>query len=48
MRLPTHAELAERGRKVCNCRQCCDPEKHPCSRALWAASIALQVLEELG
>lgn len=45
--IPTHEALAERGRKVCNCNQCVEPQKHPCSRALWAATIALKVLEEL-
>lgn len=47
MLIPTHEVLAERGRKVCNCHQCVVPEKHPCSRALWAATIAKKVLEEM-
>ena len=42
----THGEMSERGRKHCNCKQCADSNKHPCSRALWAASIALKLLIE--
>lgn len=44
--LPSHGEMSDRGRRICGCRQCADAEKHPCSRALWAASIALKLIEE--
>ncbi len=47
LRIPTHSELAGLASKICNCRQCLDPEKHPCSRALWVATITLQLLEEM-
>lgn len=44
---PTHEEMADKARKHCGCRQCDNPEKHPCSRALWAAMRALKILQEV-
>ena len=46
MVIPSHDEMAERGRKICGCKLCAESGKHPCARALWAASIALELIEE--
>lgn len=47
MTIPTYSDLCERGRKICSCKPCCNPDKHPCHRAMWAALTALELFVEM-